>query len=65
MTPLSMPVTETSDGIPIMYDKPVKVNMAKARIQQKIRIAILIDRFSIQLYHQPYSDKKDCELLAQ
>jgi hypothetical protein len=35
-----------------MYDKPVKANMAKARIQQ-VRIAILIDFLLIQLYHQP------------
>jgi hypothetical protein len=35
-----------------MYDKPVKANMAKARIQQ-VRIAILVDFILIQLYHQP------------
>ena len=54
MTPLSMPVTETSDEIPIMYDKPIKANKAKARIQQ-IRIAILIDFLLIQ-FHMRWLD---------
>jgi len=47
-----------------VYDKPIKANMAKARIQQ-IRIAILIDFLLIQLYHQPNLMRRSCELQSQ
>jgi len=42
-----MPVTETSDEIPRVYDKPIKAKKTKARTQE-IRIAILIDFLLIQ-----------------
>jgi hypothetical protein len=54
MTPLSMPVTETSAANPGLYDKPIKAKNPKARIQQ-IRTAILIDFLLIQ-FHMPWLD---------
>jgi hypothetical protein len=45
--PIVYAVTATSAANPGVYDKPIKANMARARIQQ-IRMAILIDLLLIQ-----------------